>query len=309
MSTFRSSVSLACLALLAAGCAHAAPNNVLSTRTVRAGQFAARENAPIAAPSGVPTLAPSVGTLPVTRPATGGNAKYFSSIVWAVMENHSSGAAKSLASEQLMINKGASFSHYRGVTHPSGPNYRVMVAGQFWTHAEIYDVQSPTVASELAPIGVPTIGWNMAGSPAMRHDPYVELKSPVTVRKDAFVPDSLPPAAQIYLGYDDEDDAHSGPMSVVDQHLNDLISSLDKSTWFNTPDANGKYPVLMITWDESYTLFNDVLTTFYGRGVRPGFVSDVHYDHYNFCRTLTDNWGLAPLGDTGGTAPISDIWK
>jgi hypothetical protein len=248
------------------------------------------------------------GAAPGVREAAPPPARYFSSIVWCVMENHGVDAAKALASEQYMLAKGASFQHYKAITHPSGPNYRVMVAGNFWTHAELYQVQKPTFASVIAPLGITTIDWNVAGVPALRHDPYVEMKSPVTIRKDAFTPDGLPEHVQVYLGYDDDNDAHDGPMAVVDQHLEDLLAKLDGSKWFNTPDAAGKYPVLMVTWDESYTPSNEVLTTFYGRGIKPGYVSPVATDHYNLCRTLTDNWALPPLEDAAKAKPIEDIW-
>jgi hypothetical protein len=236
-------------------------------------------------------------------------AKYFSSIVWCVMENHGVDAAKALVSERQMIEKGASFKRYKAVTHPSGPNYRVIVAGAYWTHQEIYPVKKPTFASLIAPLGVQTIDWNVAGVPALRHDPYLELKSPITIRKDAFQPDGLPEHVQVYLGYDDDNDAHDGPMEVVDLHLKNLLTKLDGSKWFNTPDADGKYPVLMVTWDESYTLTNEVLTTFYGRGVKPGYVSPTTRDHYDLCRTLTDNWALPPLEDAAKARPIDDIWR
>ena len=40
-----------------------------------------------------------------------------------------------------------------------------------------------------------------------------------------------------------------------------------------------------------------------------GYVSPVTHDHYDFNRTLTDNWGLPPLEDAAEAKPIDDIWK
>lgn len=289
--------TLACLLLTA--CGHSLPLSEVAHSAMAQG-MAVRD----VAPSALPLVAPAI---PQATPP----GRHFSSIIWCVMENHNSSQAKSLASEQLLMAKGATFANYHAVTHPSGPNYRVMGAGQYWTHAEIFDQPEPTVATELTAVGLPTIEWYMAGTPALRHDPYVELHSQVTIRRDAFQPDALPPAAQVYLGYDDDDDAHSGPMSVVDDHLKTLVTALDNSKWFNTPDANGKYPVLMVTWDEGYPIWlpNRVLTTFYGHGVKPGYVSQAAADHYGICRTMTDNWGLAPLADAAKAHAFDDIWK
>jgi hypothetical protein len=236
--------------------------------------------------------------------------RYFSSIVWAVMENHGTVAAQKLAAERFLMAKGASFDKYIAVTHPSGPNYRVMVSGETWTQAETYQHAKPTVATELTAVGIPTIDWYVGGRPDLKHDPYLDLKSPITVKTQGpFAPDTLPPAVQVYLGYDDDNNAHDGPMAAVDRNIAALVQTLDNSKWFNRADRWGHYPVLMVTWDESFAPDNAVLTAFYGRGVKPGYLSRVQATHYNFCRTLTDNWGLAALGKAAGVKPIADIWK
>lgn len=236
--------------------------------------------------------------------------RYFSSIVWAVMENHGVQAANKLPAERFLMAHGATFNRYYANTHPSGPNYRIIVSGEPWTQREVYLHAEPTVATELSAIGIPTIDWYVGGTPDLKHDPYMDLKSHVTLKtKGPFEPDTLPDAAQVYLGYDDDNNAHNGPMAAVDANIRALVKTLDASQWFNRKDASGHYPVLVVTWDESFTFDNSVLTAFYGRGVKAGFVSPHKVDHYNFCRTLTDNWGLAPLGRAAKSAPIADIWK
>ncbi|HEY9720655.1 MAG TPA: hypothetical protein V6D47_01495 [Oscillatoriaceae cyanobacterium] len=234
--------------------------------------------------------------------------RWFSSIVWAVMENHGTLQTRELPGEQYLIKNGATFKRYYAITHPSGPNYRAITSGEIWNHNEVYGHQEPTVASELTAIGIPTIDWYFAGTPDLKHDPYHDLKSTVTVRTDAFQPDTLPAECQVYLGLDDDNNAHNGPLSAVSDNILKLVNTLDRSKWFNTP-VHGKYPVLLVTWDESFTADNDVLTAFYGKGIKPGYVSSDAYNHYNLCRTLTDNWGLAPLGHGREAKPISDIWN
>lgn len=234
--------------------------------------------------------------------------RWFSSIVWAVMENHGTYQTQSLPGEQYLIQHGATFKHYYAITHPSGPNYRALTSGEIWSHNEVYEHQEPTVASEMNAIGLPTFDWYYAGQPDLKHDPYHDLKSKVTVKTGAFDPDTLPAACQVYLGFDDMNNAHNGPLSAVSANLLKLVDTLNRSKWFNTP-VHGKYPVLMVTWDESFSVDNDVLTAFYGKGVKPGYISPNAYNHYNMCRTLTDNWGLQPLGHGREAKPISDIWQ
>ena len=262
------------------------------------------------------TLAMSALAAPFAAPALGAAAagphasRYFSSIVWAVMENHGTLAAQKLPAERFLMAHGATFAKYLAITHPSGPNYRAMVSGETWTYAETFQQAEPTVATELTAIGIPTIDWYVGGYPDLKHDPYVDLKSTITLKtKGPFLPDTLPATAQVYLGYDDENNAHDGPMAAVDQNINQLVQTLDRSKWFNRADRWGHYPALMVTWDESFSPDNAVLTAFYGRGVKQGFVSKSHVNHYNFCRTLTDNWQLAPLGKGARAAAITDIWK
>jgi hypothetical protein len=236
--------------------------------------------------------------------------RYFSSIVWAVMENHGVHQVEHLGGERYFKEHGATFAHYYAITHPSGPNYRAIVSGHTWTHQEVFDKERPTVASELNGIGIPTIDWYVGGKPDLKHNPYVDLHSKITIKPNGpFEPDTLPASVQVYLGYDDDDNAHNGPLSKVDENLQDLTARLNRSKWFNRADASGHYPVLMVSWDESFTAANDVYTSFYGHGVKAGYVSPVRYNHYNMCRTLTDNWGLPPLGDAAQAQPISDIWK
>lgn len=235
--------------------------------------------------------------------------KYFSSIVWCVMENRGLKEVKDLSSHRYLAAHGATFANYQDCGHPSGPNYRIMVSGAPWTHGETFSRTEPTVATELQPVGVPTLDWKMWGTPDLKHDPYHDLLSPIDDRSGPFDPDQLPAHAQVYLGADDDNNAHDGPLSAVDRNINGLIKTLDKSKWFNTPDAQGRYPVLVVTWDESMLGDDRISTSFYGRGVKEGYASQTAYNHYNLCRTLTDNWGVAPLQDAANQPAISDVWK
>lgn len=287
------------------------------------GRLFGRSTAPSApAPSPSPTssspipspVPPTPSPVPPTPASPSGSAiapRYFSSVVHIVMENHSYDEVKDLPAFQFLIQHGANLTDYSDIGHPSGPNYRAMVAGQTWGDSETIDTTEPTVATEAATLGIPTYDIAEFGQIAIRHDPYHDLHSQV-IDGTTFAPDSLPADAIVYIGGDDNNNGHDGTLDQVNTNIQTLLDQLNSSKWFNTPDASGKYPVLVVTWDEGDeggSQPDHVFTTFYGRGVKPGNYT-TPYNHYDLNRTLTDNWNLQPLG-TGGSqaAPITGIWQ
>jgi hypothetical protein len=229
---------------------------------------------------------------------------YFSSVVWVVCENHGYTQVKELQSHQLLASRGAVLHNYFSVTHPSGPNYRSMAAGDYFSHDEHLGQEKPTIATHT---GVPALVWSYKGAPALRHNPLADLKSAHQKVTDLDL-ESLPASCILYVGLDDQNNAHSGPLDTADQNLVELIGRLDASAWFNRP-VDGRYPVLFVTWDEAYTTSNQVFAAFYGQGVQPGASLDTRLDHFSFCRLVTDNWEKAPLGKAATANVIADIWK
>jgi acid phosphatase len=45
-----------------------------------------------------------------------------------------------------------------------------------------------------------------------------------------------------------------------------------------------------------------------GAGIRPGPVSD-RIDHYSLLRTISDAFGVRPLGRSAAADPITGIWS
>ena len=50
--------------------------------------------------------------------------------------NHNAQEVMELSSHQCLRREGAFLANYFAVTHPSGPNYRAMAAGRYWTNDE-----------------------------------------------------------------------------------------------------------------------------------------------------------------------------
>ena len=229
--------------------------------------------------------------------------RYFSSIIWVVCENHGLPQVKDLPSHQLLASRGAVLTNYFSVTHPSGPNYRSMAAGDFWTHDEILAKEKPTIVTQTR---VEAVVWSFKGPPAARHNPLADLKSAHSKTSQLDL-ESLPDSCILYVGMDDKNNAHSGPLAVADQNLLELIGRLDRSTWFQRP-VNGRYPALFVTWDEAYGGNNQVFAAFFGLGVQASATSNVKHSHFSFCRLVTDNWEQPPLQQAANVNPIDDIW-
>ncbi len=253
-------------------------------------------------------------------PARGAQAagQWWSSLVWAVFENHSFTEVAGLPSHRRLAREGSVLADYYAVTHPSGPNYRAMLSGETWGSAEFIDTFHPTVASAAAAAKPPVLAYvyHLAGSIALRHNPLVDLHAPtarVRFGLGAFRDDlrgRLPETCLVYVGWDDDEDMHNGAVARADRNLTALLDTLAMSSWFTTPDAAGRYPALFFVYDEDDRREgNRVFAAWWGRGVRRGHVSRTHHTHYGFCRTMTENWGLPALGRAARETPIDDVWE
>lgn len=246
--------------------------------------------------------------------------RWWSSLIWGVFENHSFTQVAALPSHRRLVREGLLFTRYFAVAHPSGPNYRAMASGETWGDKEVVDTFHPTVASNAAAATppVPTYLYHLAGEMDQKHDPFVDLHAPIVRTRrglDALWtdlqggPEALPERCLVYVGWDDENNMHSGSPERADANLTALVDVLAASPWFTTPDQGGRYPAFFFVYDEDdYREDNRVFAVFWGRGVRRGAVSAVRHTHYGFCRTVADNWALPRLGRAAHEAPIVEPW-
>ena len=229
----------------------------------------------------------------------------FSSLVWVVGENHNAQEVMELSSHQRLRREGAFLANYFAVTHPSGPNYRAMAAGRYWNNDERLDQQKPTFASQAR---VPVTVWNFRGKPARKHNPFYDLKTEHRA-VDELDLESLPPRCVLYVGLDDENNAHDGEIDVFDANIHALLDQLTASSWFNTA-VGGRYPALFLTWDEAYRArTNQVFAALFGRGVTPGAESIQELNHFSFCRLCCESFGVAPLAHAIEASTIEGIWS
>ncbi len=242
--------------------------------------------------------------------------RWWSSLVFGVFENHGFNQVAGLPSHLRLFNEGAVLTRYFAVTHPSGPNYRALASGATWSQAETIDTSHPSIASRAAELSppIPTYVYHLSGTIAHRHNPFLDLRAPVTVRQGlaalrSDLDGALPEAALVYVGWDDRNNMHDGDRARGDRSLTALLDVLAASTWFATPDSAGRYPALFICYDEDDGREdNHVFAAWWGRGVRRGGSSSLPHTHISFCRTVTDNWGLPPLAQAASASAIAEVW-
>jgi hypothetical protein len=101
------------------------------------------------------------------------------------------------------------------------------------------------------------------------------------------------------------DDGHTlcaplnNTVSQQNQYLSLLVPKILNSTIFKTQKA-----ALFITWDESATTRNNIVTAIWAGPVsRTGFTSTSPYGHYSAVSTLEIAWSLPSLTNYDSTAP------
>lgn len=239
--------------------------------------------------------------------------RWFSSLVWAVLENRGYRQVVSLPSHQRLRREGTVLTQYFAVSHPSGPNYRAMASGEIWSRNEEIGAFHPSIASEASAEDIPSYIYHLKGTIARRHNPLRDLRAPVAAEKHgmaAFTRDlagGLPSQCLLYCGWDDDNNAHDGPLETADRNVGELLDALAKSQWFNTPDALQRYPAFFLCWDEDDDHEdNHVFAAWWGRGVKAGLAAATRHTHYGFCRTMTENWQLPALGRARSESPVTD---
>ena len=218
---------------------------------------------------------------------------------------------------------GAVLAGYRGVTHPSLPNYLALVSGS--THGIASDCTSCTVRGRsLADTleakrrtwktyaeGLPRPGWTgpLKGRYAKRHVPFLYfrtvLSKPARLRR--VVPLSrlsrdlaakrLPDFALVVP--DLCHDMHDCPVATGDAWLKRFLPRL-----LRLPNT-----AVFVVFDESDSLDPRVPGLVLGTAVRPGSQFRPRLSHYGLLRTIEDAWGLPRLGRSASVGPITGIWR
>lgn len=222
-----------------------------------------------------------------------------------------------------LARRGALFTRSFAVAHPSEPNYLALFSGS--THGVPDDrcplrLSGDNLATELARkgLGFATYSESLpsAGFTGCAFEHYARKHNPAADWTDAAPEANLPfamfPAdysklpAVSFVVPDQLNDMHDGepPESIAkaDRWLKENLDAYVR--WAATHDS-----LLILTWDEDDgSSGNRIATIFVGPMIRRGAYAR-RIDHYGVLRTLTDMYGLRPLGEAGKSAAIREIWS
>ena len=253
-------------------------------------------------------------------------------VVLIVFENKSPGQV--IASSRapwftVLSQRYALLSDYRGVAHPSLPNYLALVSGS--THGVTTDctscrVRARNLADRLEGAGktwktyaegLPRPGFTgaWAGRYAKKHNPFLYFEDVLSSahRRQRIVPlesfqrdlraRDLPDFSLVVP--DLCHDMHDCSVAIGDTWLHEFLRPLLASRAL----ADG---VVFVVFDEgtgSEGGGGRVPALVIGPLVRNGSRASATLDHYSLLRTIENMWGLPPLGRSRAAIPISGIWR
>jgi hypothetical protein len=250
----------------------------------------------------------------------------FDRVVVVVLENKSQSQVLGnphVPAFNAFARKGAILSGYRGVTHPSLPNYLALVSGS--THGITSDCTRCTVAGRsLADTlearhltwktyaeGLPRPGWTgpSRGRYAKRHVPFLYfrrvLSSPARLRR-------IVPLTQLAR------DRAAGKLPnfalVVPDFCHDMhdCSVATGDAWlkrFLPPLLKLPGTAVFVVFDESDSADARVPALALGPLVRPHSRATGPLGHYALLRTIEDGLGLPLLGRSARAIQITGIWR
>lgn len=227
-------------------------------------------------------------------------------IVVVVMENHDYGQIIGAAVDAPYLNSlaasGALLSNYRGITHPSEPNYFALYAGSTFGIADDrgYKGSGPTLATILQGAGKTFAGYVERQGRSHDHNPWESFAEGHAVEKDfsAFLHNeftSLPTVSFVIPGV--YHDMHDGTVSQGDQWLKANIGPY--GNW-----ATDHNSLLVVTWDESASdPDNHVPAILYGAHVATGTYPEA-YNHYNLLSTILAASNLSAPRSAAAATPV-----
>jgi phosphatidylinositol-3-phosphatase len=250
----------------------------------------------------------------------------FNRVVVVVLENKERSEVlgnRAAPAFNAFARQGAVLSGYRGVTHPSLPNYLALVSGS--THGITSDCTTCTATGRsLADTleaggltwkayaeGLPRPGWTgpYSGRYAKKHVPFLYFRRvlasrarlrrvvPLTQLARDRVAGKLPTFSLVVP--DLCHDMHDCSVATGDAWLKRVLPPLLK-----LPRT-----AVFVVFDESDTGNPGVPGLALGTLVRPHSRVTGSLDHYGLLRTIEDGLGLRPLGRSARSTEITGIWR
>lgn len=269
----------------------------------------------------------------------------FSHVFLFVFENSSAETIlgnKHLPTFNKLADEGALALNDHGVTHPSLPNYLTLIAGSYFgTHSDSPSQKfyGPTLPDALEGAGLTWKGYFQSipaagftgnyGGPfwvyVKRHNPFMLFPAIADHKARA--------ANSVGLGQLPGDLASGKAPNfalIVPDVCHDLhgnVNCFNKEALFKRADAFlaqwvgairsspawDDQAAIIITFDESEgsdtrSGGGRISTIVLTKNGPQGFKTETNYNHYSLLRTLTDAWGLAPIGEGAKAQPMTELF-
>jgi hypothetical protein len=254
----------------------------------------------------------------------------FKHVVVIVFENKErSSVLGSALTFDALRSRYAELAGYRGVTHPSLPNYLALVSGStqgvtsnctdcVFRAASLADsIERSKRTWKTYAEGLPKTGWTGPGHAryAKKHNPFLYFANIVAkpARRNRIVP--LPqlwrdlaarrlPSFSLVVP-DLCNSMHDCSVATGDAWLGDVTQRLLASPQLAKS-------VIFVVFDEGATAVGgggETAALAVGPAVRGGSTYAPTVNHYGLLRTIEDAWGLRRLGNSATARPITGIWK
>lgn len=232
-----------------------------------------------------------------------------------VLENRSAAQVSGSGYIAQLANQYAVATNYRGVSHPSLPNYLALTSGSTWGIADDgwHNLPAGGLGTQLTSAG---IDWRayMEGmtngcyrSPylyALKHNPFAYYGSTCPAQVVPFSQFSSDMSGTVpnfvWITPDLCHDGHDCSNATVNTWLSQTVPViLNSNAW----QEGG---VLFITWDEGEDSANSVLTLV----IHPDPLSHQSanpYNHYSLLATIEDLLSLPRLGQAAHASPMTDL--
>jgi phosphatidylinositol-3-phosphatase len=242
---------------------------------------------------------------------------HYAHVVWIWMENKPFGSvigSSSAPYENALAAQCGLATNYRGITHPSLPNYLAATGGSVFGVSDdagpaAHPISAPSIFSQIDQAG---LSWR-AYEESMPANCDTSATSPYAVKHN-------PPA--YFVGLRASCMQHDIPLAGNLQHdiaagtlpsfsfitpnlCNDMhdCSVHTGDTWLATwiprllsgPNYQAGNTLIVLTWDEGVGSVNRIPTIVVAPSVRPGLQVGTGLDHYALLRSSEDLLGLAHL--------------
>lgn len=248
----------------------------------------------------------------------------FDQVLIIVLENQDAVEVLKDPYMAALVKRGAYFTNYHGIGHPSYPNYLALTGGSTFdvTSNSQKELDVSSIADLLEAKG---LSWaqfaedypgtatkcftgDYRGRYGRKHAPFLSY-TPITGSSRCLQHVtgasrmSFPLPNYSFFVPNMDNDGHDTSVAYSSNWLKGFLEPLLIRPEFSKT-------LVVVTYDESKTGDSPIYTVFLGSMIQAGKTDDTPYNHYSLLRTVEDNFQLGTLGrEDLRSSPILSIWK